>query len=100
MGNITLPVPGVTPGPEWASTLNQAITDVNTTASAAVPNTPEGRQALADSSELTATFVAVRTSDGHTLPPSTIVVITLDKTLAEVTATPVADIADITFEEV
>ncbi len=50
--------------------------------------------------ELSATFVAVRTSDGHTLPPSTIVVITLDKTLAEVTATPVADIADITFEEV
>jgi hypothetical protein len=29
-----------------------------------------------------------------------VVVITLDKTLAEVTATPVADIADITFEEV
>ena len=57
-------------------------------------------EAIADSPELSATFVAVRTSDGHTLPPSTIVVITLDKTLAEVTATPVADIADITFEEV
>lgn len=50
--------------------------------------------------ELSAAFVAVRTSDGHVLPPSTIVVITLDKTLAEVTASPVADIADITFEEV
>jgi hypothetical protein len=50
--------------------------------------------------ELSATFVTVRTSDGHTLPPATVVVITLDKTLAEVTATPVADIADITFEEV
>jgi predicted phosphoribosyltransferase len=49
---------------------------------------------------LSAAFVTVRTSDGFTLPPATVVVITLDKTLAEVTATPVADIADITFEEV
>ena len=56
MGDITLPVPGVTPGTEWASTLNQAITDVNTTASEAVPNTPDGRQALAESPELSATF--------------------------------------------
>lgn len=47
---------------------------------------------------LNATFVAVRTSDGKTLPPGTIVVITLDKTLAQVTANPVADIADITFQ--
>lgn len=46
---------------------------------------------------LTSTFVAVRTSDGKALPAGTIVVITLDKTLAQVTATPVADIADITF---
>lgn len=45
-----------------------------------------------------ATFVAVRTSDGKALPPGTIVVITLDKTLAQVTANPVADIADITFQ--
>jgi hypothetical protein len=50
--------------------------------------------------QLSATFVAVRTSDGQALAPGTIVVITLDKTLAEITATPVADIADITFEEV
>lgn len=49
--------------------------------------------------ELGANFVRVRTSDGHPLPPSTVVVITLDKTLAEVTATPTADIYDITFEE-
>lgn len=49
---------------------------------------------------LNGTFVAVRTSDGFTLPPDTIVVITIDKTLAEVTATPIADIADITFEVV
>jgi len=47
--------------------------------------------------ELNAMFVAVRTSDGKALPPGTIVVITLDKTLAQVTANPVADIADITF---
>lgn len=66
----------------------------------AVPNTADGRTALAGSPELSAAFVAVRTSDGHTLPPSTIVVITLDKTLAQITASPVADIADITFEEV
>lgn len=45
-----------------------------------------------------ATFVAVRTSDGKALPPGTIVVITLDKTLAQVTPNPVADIADITFQ--
>lgn len=48
---------------------------------------------------LASTFVAVRTSDGHPLAPGTIVVITLDKTLAEITTTPAADIADITFEE-
>jgi len=48
--------------------------------------------------ELNATFVAVRTSDSKALPPGTIVVITLDKTLAQVTANPVADIADITFQ--
>lgn len=66
---------------------------------AIVPNTPEGREALAGSPELLSTYVVVRTADGHPLPPSTVVVITLDKTLAEVTATPTADIYDITFEE-
>ncbi|MDF2045167.1 hypothetical protein P2P98_03255 [Microbacterium sp. Kw_RZR3] len=50
-------------------------------------------------SQLSSTFVAVRTSDGKALPAGTIVVITLDKTLAQVTATPVADIADITFQQ-
>ena len=59
-----------------------------------------GQEGSAFRAELSAAFVAVRTSDGHTLPPSTIVVLTLDKTLAEVTASPVADIADITFEEI
>jgi hypothetical protein len=49
--------------------------------------------------QLSATFVAVRTSDGHPLAPGTIVVITLDKTLAQITSSPVADIADITFQE-
>lgn len=49
--------------------------------------------------ELTTNFVHVRTSDGHPLAPSTFVVITLDKTLAQITANPSADIADITFEE-
>ncbi|MEO2134591.1 hypothetical protein [Microbacterium sp.] len=68
-------------------------------ADAAVPNTPEGREALAGSPELLANYVVVRTADGHPLAPSTYVVITLDKTLAEITASPVADIADITFEE-
>lgn len=48
-------------------------------------------------SSLTRAFVSVRTSDGQQLPAGTVVVITLDKTLAQVTATPVADIADITF---
>lgn len=72
---------------------------------AAVGNTNdtiiEGR--IKDSTSKTAvalksTFVAVRTSDGKALPAGTIVVITLDKTLAQVTADPVADIADITFQ--
>lgn len=49
--------------------------------------------------ELSANYVVVRTADGHPLAPSTYVVITLDKTLAQITANPVADIADITFEE-
>lgn len=48
--------------------------------------------------QLSGTFVAVRTSDNKALPAGTIVVITLDKTLAQVTASPVADIADITFQ--
>ena len=47
---------------------------------------------------LHAGYVTVRTSDGQTLPTGTIVVITIDKTLAQVTTTPVAGIADITFE--
>lgn len=42
-------------------------------------------------------FVTVRTSDGQPVPAGTVVLITLDKTLAQVTASPVADIADITF---
>lgn len=52
------------------------------------------------SAALTASYVVVRTSDGHTLAPGTAVVLTLDKTLAQITSSPVADIADITFEEV
>ena len=56
------------------------------------PGTPVG-------DALSATFVAVRTADGQPLAPGTVVVITLDKTLAEITASPVAEIADITFEE-
>ncbi|QOC26030.1 hypothetical protein IC744_06660 [Microbacterium hominis] len=60
---------------------------------------PEARVALAGSAELSAVFVAVRTSDGHPLPPNTIVVLTLDKTLAQVTAAPAANIANISFEE-
>lgn len=55
--------------------------------------------ASATQAALNAQTVAVRTSDGHTLPPDVWVVLTLDKTLAEVTANPTADIADITFEE-
>lgn len=46
---------------------------------------------------LRAAYVTVQTSDGHQLPAGTVVVVTLDKTLAQVTASPVADIADITF---
>jgi len=55
--------------------------------------------AIAASAELSRAFVAVRTADGKTLPAGTIVVITLDKTLAQVTASPVADIADISFQQ-
>lgn len=47
--------------------------------------------------ELNTTFVAVRTADHQTLPAGTIVLLTLDKTLAQIVANPVADIADITF---
>lgn len=52
------------------------------------------------SSEIVHLAVGVRTSDGYSLPEGTMVVLTIDKTLAEVTANPVADIDDITFEEV
>lgn len=70
------------------------------------PNTVPTNQAVADAvgvdgparQALLGTFVAVRTSDGKALPAGTIVVITLDKTLAQITASPVADIADITFQ--
>lgn len=50
--------------------------------------------------KVSASFVVVRTSDGFTLPEGTAVVLTLDKTLAEITADPTADIDDITFEEI
>ena len=43
--------------------------------------------------------VGVRTADGYSLPEGTMVVLTIDKTLAQITADPTADIADITFEE-
>jgi hypothetical protein len=49
-------------------------------------------------SALRAAYVTVQTSDGQQLPQGTVVVITIDKTLAQVTASPVADIADITFQ--
>jgi hypothetical protein len=55
---------------------------------------------IAAGPEMTRAFVVVRTSDGHMLPPDTAVILTLDKTLAQITASPVADIDDITFEEV
>lgn len=49
---------------------------------------------------LSANVVLVRTSDGQRLPADVAVILTIDKTLAEVTADPVADIADIAFEEI
>lgn len=71
MPTLSLPIPGVTPGPEWASALNQAISEVNDTASDAVPNTPEGRQALAESPELSATFARVITPEKFDLAAGT-----------------------------
>jgi hypothetical protein len=64
-----------------------------------VPSGQVPVQAIADDPVLTANYVVVRTADGHPLAPDTYVVITLDKTLAEITANPVADIDDITFQE-
>ena len=74
----------------WANQVRQNVNELDQVVN-------EGRLSP---DQLSATFVAVRTSDGQPLAPGTIVVITIDKTLAEITATPVADIADITFEEV
>ena len=44
--------------------------------------------------------VGVRTADGNSLPDGLGVVLTIDKTLAQIIANPVAEVADITFEEI
>lgn len=97
---VTLPaipaIPGVVEPLDGAiGRWNRQTNEVEFVAQLPDENLPDRLQEAA----LASTFVAVRTSDGHPLAPGTIVVITLDKTLAEITATPVADIADITFEE-
>ena len=115
MPTLNLPARGEIP---WDGKINAALETLSDAVDAAIPSTQKGAAsgvAPLDSdsrvpdanlptrlgaAELSAAFVAVRTSDGHTLPPSTIVVITLDRTLAQVTAVPAAELADITFEEV
>lgn len=81
MPELNLPIPEVTPGPEWASQLNEAITTINDEIDTGRLSEPE----------LSATFVQFRNFDGSAVAAGSVVVITLTE--------DGTDIHDITVEE-